>query len=296
MMPPLLIHHGANREHLHPAGSLAALEACLGAGALAVELDILPLADGAWALLHDDDLAKGTDGQGLATALTREQLRRLRYRQPGRRQDEPVGLLDKAIACAAASSTLQELQLDLKPFGRPSVEALCGLAEAVQPLGERVRITSGADWLLRLLERLAPGLPLGFDPLLYLDLPRDPAEDDGPPFRLGAYGLRDDHPLAMKRWGSAADYLALRLEALLCQAPPRAVWYVDADLLAYCLDQGRDWIAALHAEGCEVDAWTLDPDRPERLALARRLLASGVDRITTNQAPRLAALLGGVRY
>jgi len=296
MASPLLIHHAANREHLHPAGSLAALEACLAAGALVVELDILPLADGGWALLHDDDLAKGTDGQGLATELTGAQVRRLHYRQRGRRQGEPVGLLAAAIARAAASPTLQELQLDLKPFGRPTVEALRSLTETVQPLGERVRITSGADWSLRLLQRLDAGLALGFDPLLYLDLPRDPAENDEPPFRLGAYGLRDDHPLAARRWGKTAEYLALRLEALLCQAPPRAVWYVDADLLAYGLDQGCDWIAALHAAGCEVDAWTLDPDRPERLALARRLLASGIDRITTNQAPQLAALFGGVLY
>lgn len=294
-MTPLLIHHAANREHAHPAGSLAALEACLTAGALAVELDILPLADGAWALLHDDDLAKGTDGQGLATALSGAEARHLHYRQRGRRQDEPVGLLAEAIAQAAASATLQELQLDLKPFGRPTVETLRGLAEAVRPLGERVRITSGADWALRLLQRLDPGLALGFDPLLYVDLPRGAGEDEEPPFRLGAYGLRDDHPLAMERWGETADYLALRLEALLRQAPG-AVWYVDAELLAWCLDQGCDWIALLHAEGCEVDAWTLDPDRAERLALARRLLSCGIDRITTNQAPQLAALLGEARY
>jgi glycerophosphoryl diester phosphodiesterase len=296
MSERLLIHHAANRGHNHPAGSLAALEACLAAGALVVELDILPLRDGGWALLHDNDLSKGTDGRGLATALTTEAVRRCRYRQRGRRDDEPVGLLAEAIARVADNGSLVELQLDLKPYGRPTLETMHSLARAVQPVRERVRVTSGADWALRLLGRADPALALGFDALLYLDLHRGAGEDEEPPFRLGAYGLRDDHPLAAQRWGSMAEYLTLRLEALLRQAPPGACWYVDAELLALCLDQGCDWIETLHREGCLVDAWTLDPDRPERLALARRLLACGVDRITTNQAPQMAALLGDVRY
>jgi hypothetical protein len=41
-----------------------------------------------------------------------------------------------------------------------------------------------------------------------------------------------------------------------------------------------------------VDAWTLDPDRPGHVATARRLIAAGIDRITTNNAPALARALG----
>jgi hypothetical protein len=43
-----------------------------------------------------------------------------------------------------------------------------------------------------------------------------------------------------------------------------------------------------------VDAWTLDVGKAGHPALARRLAAAGVDRITTNDAPRLAAVLGDV--
>jgi glycerophosphoryl diester phosphodiesterase len=40
-----------------------------------------------------------------------------------------------------------------------------------------------------------------------------------------------------------------------------------------------------------VAAWTLDPDQPHQLHLARTLVAAGVDRITTNDAPAMAAAL-----
>jgi glycerophosphoryl diester phosphodiesterase len=174
------------------------------------------------------------------------------------------------------------------------------LVTALQPVKDRVRVTSGADWALRRLRDLDADLALGFDPLLYLEW-KPPAESarhgerqrTRPPFRLGVYGYRDDHPLASRRWGETADYLAARAEALWVQAPTGAIWYIHAGLLACALDDGFDWIADLHARGTEVDAWTLDPDRPEHVALARRLMAAGIDRITTNNAPALARALGG---
>jgi hypothetical protein len=153
-------------------------------------------------------------------------------------------------------------------------------------------VTSEADWLLRHLHRLDPDLPLGFDPLLYLDLPwGDDDERGAPPYREGVYGYLDEHPLASQRWGSTADYLAARAETLWIQAPADAFWYINARVLARALDDGFDWIADLHDRGAQVDAWTLDPDRPERVALAQRLATLGVDRITTNDAPALAQVL-----
>lgn len=296
-MPPLLIHHAANRDHTYPAGSPPALKACLEAGALVVEVDVILLADGTWALLHDEDLSQGTDGQGLATALTAEEISRFHYRQRGRSAGVPVGLLADAVALAAESPTLLELQVDLKPFGRLDERAMASLARVLEPLGERTRVSSGADWALWPLHRVAPYLPLGFDPLYYLDLPNEEPSPEEPPFRTGAYGLRDDHPVASRRWGSMAEYLALRLDILLRQAPPGAVWYVRAGLLEEGLEAGCDWIALLHKAGCQVAAWTLDATAAGHVALASRLLAAGVDRITTNDPPALAkALPYAVRY
>jgi glycerophosphoryl diester phosphodiesterase len=118
-----------------------------------------------------------------------------------------------------------------------------------------------------------------------------------PPFRHGAYGYWDDHPLASQRWGSAAEYLAARAEALLAQVPAGMIWYIHAWLLDKAFDDGFDWIAYLHAQNCPVDAWTLDARQPEHVALARRLISLGVDRITSDNASALAQVLGvGAMY
>ena len=52
----LLIHHAARGQHPHPPNSLSAVRDCVEAGARIVEVDVSPLADGAFALLHEGDL------------------------------------------------------------------------------------------------------------------------------------------------------------------------------------------------------------------------------------------------
>lgn len=295
MPPTLLIHHAARRGHRHPPGSLAALRACLAAGARFVEIDVLPVADGDFALLHDGELDRATDGVGVVFSRSSAEISRLHYRQNGQVTGEQVGLLSQAVALLQTrpDAALQELQLDLKPDAPLSVELLRSLLNQVEPVQQRIRVSSGADWALRGLRALDPGLALGFDPLLYLDIDAEGKRDeDVPPLHMGAYGYRDDHPLASRRWGPPAAYLAARAEALAAQAPAGGVWYIDAHLLARVLEDGFDWVGYLHTHGVQVTAWTLDPDRPGHLDLARRLIEVGVDRITTNDPPGLAAALG----
>ena len=255
-------------------------------------MDISPLADGQFALLHGPMLDRETTGSGPVSAHTTEQVRALRYVRQGEVTDAPVGLFSQAIDLLCQHPYPVELQLDLKPDVFLSNDVLSRLAADLQPVKDRVRVTSPADWALRPLRAIDPDLALGFDPLLYLELDSGEAWDATlPPFRLGAYGYRDDHPLASRHWGPAAHYLAARAEALWVQAPAGAIWYIDAWLLGQALDDGFDWIADLHARGAQVDAWTLDAHLPEQVALARRLTAQGVDRITTNDAPALAQVL-----
>ena len=75
----LLIHHMANRDHEHPAGTLAALRACLEAGARVIEIDISLLADNQFALLHGPLLEDETTGSGPIRVHTTEQVRELRH-------------------------------------------------------------------------------------------------------------------------------------------------------------------------------------------------------------------------
>jgi glycerophosphoryl diester phosphodiesterase len=292
MKPILLVHHAANRDHTHPSTSLPALQACLEAGARAVEIDISYMADGQFALLHGPTLDKETNGSGPIAALTSDQVRTLHYVQKGQHTGVPIGLLPDAIDLLRSFRATVELQLDLKPDVYSSDAVLSRLTASLQPVKDRVRVTSPSDWALRRLHALDPELSIGFDPLLYLEIDYGADSDPSvPPFRRGAYGYWDDHPLSTRRWGPTAVYLEARAEALWSQVPTGAIWYIDALLLAQALDDGFDWIAYLHNLGVEVDAWTLDAQKPERVALANRLAAAGVDRITTNTAPALGRVL-----
>jgi glycerophosphoryl diester phosphodiesterase len=287
----LLIHHAAHRGYDYPPNSLRGLRHCLESGAHIVEVDITPLAGGDFALLHGGRLEEATDGSGPVSAATADQVSRLRYAWQGAITGEQVGLLSQAVALVGACPALQELQLDLKLHALLADAVLQDLLRWIEPVKSQIRVTSVADWVLRRLRAMDADLSLGFDPLLYLDVDTGD-EEDSPPFRVGIYGYRDDHPLAVHGWGSAADYLAVRAEALWAQTPANAAHYIRASLLARALDNGFDWIAFLHGHSAQVAAWTLNAERPDDVALARRLAAAGVDRITTNDAPRLAAILG----
>ncbi len=295
MNPPvLLIHHAANRGDSHPPNSIRGLQACLDAGARAIEVDISPLADGHFLLLHDRLLEHNTTGRGLVSAHTADQVSDLYLTWQGAVTGEPVALLSQALDLVSRHPHPIELQLDLKPHTPLNDGVLSRLVDTLQPVKDRVRVTSLADWALRHLRALDADLPLGFDPLFYLDVGPRLALERGlsaPPFRQGAYGYWDDHPLGTYRWGETADYLAARAEALWAQAPSGAVWYIRARLLAHVLEAGFDWVADLHSRGAQVAAWTLNANHPADVELARQLTAVGVDRITTDDAPTLAQVL-----
>jgi len=294
----LLIHHMANRDHKHPPGTLPALQACLVADARVVEIDLSLLADSQFALLHGPLLEHETSGSGSIGAYTTEQVRQLRHLYQGKVTKVAIGFLPEALELLQQYPGPVELQLDLKPDVYSPDDVLSRLVVSLQPVKDRVRVTSPSDWALRRLRAFDSDLLLGFDPLLYLQADLGKKREPGiPPFRQGAYGYWDDHPLASRRWGSAAEYLTARAEALYAQVPVGMIWYIHAWLLGKALDDGFDWIAYLHAHDAQVDAWTLDAQRPEHVALAQRLIAQGVDRITTNNAPALAQVLGvGARY
>jgi glycerophosphoryl diester phosphodiesterase len=255
-------------------------------------LDINPLADSGYALLHDRFLEDESDGRGSVAAATGETVRTLHRRWRGALTDERVATLGDAAALAAGSQTLVELQLDLKAYTPVPDAALVSLERTAGPLGQRVRVSSTSDRELRRLHVIAPDLALGFDPLRHLDVDPGPGKMASRYLRrTGAYGYLDDHALAADHWGTASEYLVARAEVLWGQAPV-SMWYIRATLLARMLGDGFDWIADLHSRGAQVTAWTLNPDRPHHLGLAEELIEHGVDRIITDDAERLAEVLG----
>ncbi len=287
-----LIHHAAHGNHTEPPGSLAALAHCLASGAAIIEIDILPLADGSFALLHERDLGAETSGMGDAVRATRAEVSELTYKSSGAISTEKIGFLESAIDLLKAHHQTQRLQLDLKPYLPLTGTVLQNFINLIKPVLDRVQVTTVADWVVRGLSQAIPELSLGFDPLLYLDLVEDDPRPEGvPPFRTGAYGLLDDHPLAASRWGTLSEYFTARAEGLWTQAQPAREWFIRAEVLEMAQKAGFDWIGFLHAHGCMVDAWTIDVTQPTLVKSAQYLVEQGVDDLTTDTPERLAELL-----
>jgi len=290
--PVTLIHHAASCGDAAPPGSLAALEQCFSKGAAFVEIDVIPLADGSFALLHDQDLAAQTTGIGNTSQMGRSQVGNLFYQMNGSISSEKVGFLEGAIELLQAYPKVQRLQLDFKPFTPLTAPLLMSLMDMLTPVIARVQVSSVADWAIRALARTSNDLALGFDPLLYLDIvDNEPRPDNIPPFRMGAYGLLDDHPLSAFEWGSLEDYFAARAEALFTQVPQGCEWFIRAEVLQMALDAGFDWIAFLQQRGSTVDGWTIDVSQPAQVELAHTLVGHGIDKLTTDTPDLLAAHL-----
>ncbi len=281
-----LILHSANINHNHPAGSLIALEESLKAKVSRIEVDIIPLKDGDFALLHDPKLEQICNATGDVTDYSSKEIQSFTYNDSVHR----LGTLRQAVELIQEYPLDGFFQLDLKPFAPLTLTSMSDLVSLIEPIQEKVMVSSVADWGIRLLKRLSPSLKLGFDPLLYLDLVEDePREEGVPPFRVGAFGYLDEHPLAAQRWGALKDYFEARAEALIQQVPSGITWFINAQLLEEASMAGFDWVHFLQKSGNTVNAWTLDLDRVQ---LAKNMVDQGVDYITTNQLKEMEIVLG----
>jgi glycerophosphoryl diester phosphodiesterase len=277
-----------------PPNSLEALKACLDARAAFVEVDVTALAGDDYLLVHDFELENETSGWGDVGACSPAHARELFIKQNGVLTSSRVPLLSEVVELFQQRAGQTLLQLDFKNvFPLASAEPLQRLIRLIEPLGARVLVSSGADWQLRHLRKLAPWLMLGFDIMLYLDWQSEGSVRDPRTFprRRGAYGYYDDHMLATERRWSVPQYLRDRCESLMGLVPDVSVFYVEHTLLTQSLDDGFNWAEALHERGIKLDVWTLDVTNPVAVTAAPRLLAAGVDLFTTNTPRALARLL-----
>ncbi len=81
------------------------------------------------------------------------------------------------------------------------------------------------------------------------------------------------------------DYLAARMETFLLVAPGAREYFINHRLVLQMLDDGFNVADWLHARDIGANVWTADYAGPESLEGMRRLVAAGVDRITTNTSP-----------
>ncbi len=294
LQPPRIVHHSAAMDgHPAPPNSLELVRASLEHGAEFIELDITALADDDYLLVHDSALDSETTGSGPVAECAAKDVRELRYKVDGAPTTVHVPVLREVVALFAEYPTDTRLQLDFKnvvPF--TDDEPLHRLIDIVEPLGERVIVSSPADWQLRRLRKLASWLDVGFDILAYFDWHNPKREaSERYPRNLGAYGYLDDHPLASRKIWSTAEYLADRCASFIGLVPDANTFYINHRVLSQSLDEGFNWADALHDAGIICDAWTLDVGDPDAEATAKRLLAAGVDQFTSNTPVALRALV-----
>ena len=271
---PTLVAHMAVLSGAHRPKSIGAIRECVERGVPRIEIDVHSLEGGDYVVTHDRKLEQQTTGRGSVGSVTADDIRATHF--VDNPNDRPALLSE--VAALAAKSDIQ-IQLDLKDW-RPLTRARTkALLDAIAPVRERVIVSSGQDWNLRLLAE-TEAIATGFDPGLYIDSAGDPYYL---PQRLGAYNYRDDHPLALTRTVAVAEYLEQRFEQLALLAPASREWFVSYRLVLQVLDDGFDAPAWLRARGIAPNIWTLDYDgTPTTLAAYDRLAAAGVARVTTN--------------
>jgi glycerophosphoryl diester phosphodiesterase len=281
---------GLMDDHAFPPNSLEAIEHCLRAGVPHIEIDAVALADDDYLLVHDWMLDSETTGSGPTGVCTLAQARELHIRRDGSATPYRVATLSDVVAAFMRHGGSTRLQIDFKnliPF--PTLEPLERLLRIIQPLGEHVLVSSGADWQLRRLRQMASWLALGLEVELHLDW--DESSDRNPyapPKQRGAYGYYDDSLIATQRIWPTADYLWDRCQTLIGLVPRISTFYMNHQLLAQSLNDGFNWADALHAAGIKLDAWTMDVTNETAMANLSKLRAAGVDQITTNTPLALA--------
>lgn len=278
-----LTAHKAILSGSHHGNTIGAIRECLEGNVSRLEIDIHSVTAEDYAIFHERRLEHGTTGRGSIGSVTPADVRAVRFTEAA--NDRPP-LLSEVVEAARGSKT--QLQLDLKDWRPMAPERIRTLLDVIAPIHDRVIVTTGQDWNLLRLHRADPDLALGFDPGHYLDhaiegsvmfLPRN----------VGAYGYRDDHPMAVGKTEETAHYLRERWALLRLQAPWAQEFFVSWLLILQMLDDGFDVIAWLHEHGIAVTAWTPDYQGPESVRSLDRLIAAGVDRITTNTIPQWVA-------
>ena len=231
--PLVVAHRGVPVSR--PENTLASFRLALEMGANALETDLHFSADDQIVLHHDPTLERMTDGSGPVRGRTLAELKQLRTRMPdGAWVNEPISTLLELITLTnSAVPLLLELKdplfLDEK-YARILAELL-----AATGMTDKVALVSfHFDYVLS-VERVAPGLPIGF---ITMDeaLPKLGAQLQGP-----YWPLLQQNPEYVKQ----AHDLGSVVAPLDTTPEDRVPWYLSLDVDALLADDPAAVIAAL---------------------------------------------------
>jgi glycerophosphoryl diester phosphodiesterase len=277
----------------YPENSLPAIEECYREAVARVEIDVRPLADADFLVFHDPDVDALTDGSGPVRGFTRDAARSLRLRFAGSLSPERPPLFSEVVALIQEHDCPTVVELDVPDFHPLAWARVEELARIVEPVKDRV-VFNGVDWNMRRLARVDSTLPMSFDPGAYFDwVPVGDAEEAELDMPRGAYGYLDAHPLARARLSPVADYLEDRFGGIARLVPRAREAHLRIGAFERMLDDGvMDAAEIFHRLGLRLDVWTLNADTPGWRDRLTRVLAAGVDIISTDTPRALAAAVG----
>jgi glycerophosphoryl diester phosphodiesterase len=162
--PLVVAHRGASSTH--PENTLEAFDAALEAGAHAVELDVRVCADGVAVVMHDPNVSRATDGQGLVGQMSLREIKRLDAGGGGRSRVE-VPTVAEVLELVSGRGGVN---LEIKNIpGQPDYDASRegALTAAVHDLDATsfsgpVLVSSFNPSTIARCRELAPDIPTGF--------------------------------------------------------------------------------------------------------------------------------------
>jgi glycerophosphoryl diester phosphodiesterase len=156
----VVAHRGASVEQ--PENTIAAFEAAIDAGADAVEFDVRMTVDGGAVVIHDPDVSRTTDGTGIVSELTLDEVRNL-----------GVPTLEEALTLLSGRAAVDiEIKNALDepgytPDAEPAVEATLATLDEVAFSGP-VIVSSFNPRSIAHSRALRPDVPTGL--LTWLDV------------------------------------------------------------------------------------------------------------------------------
>lgn len=236
-----------------------------------VEVDLVRHADGGFAVLHDHlSIARETTGDGASASHTADQLRALFLRgNDGAAIADHVMLLEDLCALLFRTPPHPDalLQLDYKEGQGPlDPGSIAAFAKAVAPVATNMILSSGEADSVAALTSATPGLHVGYDPC---------------------------HGEAIAELQRTHDFAGFTAQAI-ADSPRAEMIYLAYQLVLEADAAGFDIVAAFHAAGRRIDAYTIKTADAATRPLVERLLALRVDQITTDDPEGLANMLGAV--
>ena len=233
-----------------------------------VEVDLVVHGDRGFAVLHDLTADRETTGSGPIAKLGAAELRSFLLRGEDRVPlSEHVMLLEDLCALLAQGGLHADalLQLDYKEDWRVLDEAaLATFRRAVGPVARHMILSSGDAEAVRLLTKDVPGIRIGYDPC---------------------------HDGALERLAESQDFTGFVRDAVAA-SPSAEMIYLAYRLVLEADRLGFDIVAAFHAEGRRIDAYTINKADAVGQERVEQLLALKVDQITTDDPEGLLALVG----